>query len=402
MEEQYLKKIDDISQLIKDLLDVESQKNNQDDILIIFISLSRYLIDKKIYDKALNLLNLVENKINKNLRFFEECLFLKMIIYNRLKNKEELEKTSQKIKIFSEFIFRKYSLLIDFYFENGEKEKVDEVLKDWKEQIRLDYIYKNLDFKIQRMDILYRTAKYNELIDQIDQIEKNEIQPILDAKTPYSFLLTGRFYSIKGLAYYAKENFSEALNSLIKSSESFKKGGFHENLLTIYNNIGEIYKQHGKFENANSIYEKIINTAKSLGDTDAQAVATWNIGESYFFLKDYEKAEQYFTDGEKLFFESGTYVRYENYIKIFLAKLYIETARIESAEGLIDEVLMCAFEREEMKEYADALTLKGFILGKKKEDVTHYFDEAIGIYKNLGAKTELKEAEKLKIQFLKY
>lgn len=401
MEENILGKVNEIIDEAKVLLDDEKFKINKDDILVIFISIARYLIDKQMYDNALSLLNLVEEKINKTLRFYEEANYLKMIIFDRLKNKVEFEKSSENIKLYTEFIFRKYSLLIDFYFENSEKEKAEKVLKEWEELIKLDSLYKFLDFKLASFDLLYRTAKYSELINQITELENKEFKQCIISETPYSLYVAGRFYSMKGLAYYAIENFSEALNALIKSSEFFKKIGFQQNLLTVYNNIGEIYKLHKKFDNANAIYEKIIATAKYLGDKDAEAAATWNIGESYFFLKDYEKAEQYFTEGEKLFFEAGTYERYENYLKIFFAKLYIETNRIKDAEALIDEVLMSAFEREEMKEYADALTLKGFILGKRKEDVSHYFDEAISIYKNLGAKIELKEAETLKLQFMK-
>lgn len=401
MDENFTQKAEIISDNVKALYELEKQKNNKDDILIIYISLARYLLDKGVYDKSLNLLSFVEEKINKTLRFYEEALYLKMLIFDRLKNKDEFEKTADKIKIFPEYLYRKYSFLIDFYFENGEKEKVEKVLKEYGNLVKYDSLYKFLDFKLINFDLLYRTAKYNDLIDQINEIENNELKQCLSFDTPYSILIAGRFYSIKGLAYYAKENFTEALNTLIKSSEYFKKGGFQSQLLGVYNNIGEIYKLFKKYDNANAIYEKIISTSRYLGDKDAEAVATWNIGESYFFTKDYQKAEEYFTKGEKLFFESGTYERYENYLKILFAKLYIETSRIDSAEGLIDEVLMSAFEREEMKEYADALTLKGYILGNKGEDVTHYFDEAIGIYKNLGAKIELKEAEKLKIIYSK-
>jgi len=393
MDENFIQKADIISDNVKSLYELEKHKNNKDDILIIYISLARYLLDKGVYDKSLNLLSFVEEKINKTLRFYEEALYLKMQIFDRLKNKDEFEKTADKIKIFPEYLYRKYSFLIDFYFENGEKEKVEKVLKEYENLVKYDSLYKFLDFKLISFDLLYRTAKYNDLIDQINEIENNELKQCLSFDTPYSIL--------KGLAYYAKENFTEALNTLIKSSEYFKKGGFQSQLLGVYNNIGEIYKLFKKYDSANAIYEKILSTSRYLGDKDAEAVATWNIGESYFFTKDYQKAEEYFTEGEKLFFEAGTYERYENYLKIFFAKLYIETSRIDSAEGLIDEVLMSAFEREEMKEYADALTLKGYILGNKGEDVTHYFDEAIGIYKNLGAKIELKEAEKLKITYSK-
>lgn len=401
MEENITSKVNEIVDQIKILLENEKFKINKDDILVIFISIARYLVDKQMFDDALSILNIVEEKMNKTIRFYEEANYLKMIIFDRLKKRTEFEKASENIKLYSEFIIRKYPLLIDFYFENSEKEKAEKVLKEWEELIKLDTLYKFLDFKLASFDILYRTAKYSELINQITDLENKEFKQCIISETPYSFYVAGRFYSMKGLAYYAIENFSEALNSLIKSSEFFKKTGFQQNLLTVYNNIGEIYKLHKKYDNANAIYEKIIATARYLGDKDAEAAATWNIGESYFFLKDYEKAEQYFTEGEKLFFEAGTYERYENYLKIFFAKLYIESNRIKEAEGLIDEVLMSAFEREEMKEYADALTLKGFVLGKRKEEVSHYFDEAISIYKNLGAKIEIKEAETLKLQFLK-
>ncbi len=393
--------LDQISQNIISIFKNENQKIHKDNLLVILISISRFLIDKKNYDKALILLNIVEENINKTTKFYEEALFLKITIYERINNKLELEKVAQNIKLYPEFIIRKYSILLDYYFENGEKEKVEQILKEWNNLLKLDSLFKYLDYKIENLDLLYRTAKYNELIEQIKELEENEIKQCISYETPYSIFIAGRFYSIKGLAYYAKEMFSEALQALIKSSEYLKKGGYQKNLLSVYNNIGEIYKLHGKYENANNIYQKIIITAKYLGDTDALAAAIWNIGESYFFMKNYEKAEEYFTEGEKLFFDAGTYERYENYLKIFFAKLYLQTSRNKEAEALIDEVLFSAFEREEMKEYADALTLKGYILGKKGEDVFHYFDEAISIYKNLGAKIELKEAESYKIQFKK-
>jgi len=401
MDEQFLEKIEKIIDFTKSVYNDEKQKINKDDILIIFISISRYLIDKTYYDKALSLLTFVEEKINKTLRFYEDAIFLKMVIYERLKNKAELEKAADNIKLYTEFLIRKYQILMDFYFEMGDKENSEKILQNWQQLIKLDSLYRYLDYKLVSFDLLYRTAKYSDLINELNELENNELKQCLLNETPYATYIAGRFYSMKGLTLYAKEMFSEALAALIKSSEYFKKYGFQSNILSVYNNIGEIYKLFKKYDQANSIYEKIINTAKYLGDKDAEAAATWNIGESYFFLKDFAKAEEYFTEGEKLFFEAGSYERYSNYLKIFFAKLYIETSRFDSAEGLIDEVLMNAFEREEMKEYADALTLKGLILGKKGEDVTHYFEEAIDIYKNLGAKIELKEAETLKIHYSK-
>ncbi|NMC66782.1 MAG: tetratricopeptide repeat protein [Spirochaetales bacterium] len=401
MDEQFLEKIEKIIDFTKSVYNDEKQKINKDDILIIFISISRYLIDKTYYDKALSLLTFVEEKINKTLRFYEDAIFLKMVIYERLKNKAELEKAAENIKLYTEFLIRKYQILMDFYFEMGDKENSEKILQNWQQLIKLDSLYRYLDYKLVSFDLLYRTAKYSDLINELNELENNELKQCLLNETPYATYIAGRFYSMKGLTLYAKEMFSEALAALIKSSEYFKKYGFQSNILSVYNNIGEIYKLFKKYDQANSIYEKIINTAKYLGDKDAEAAATWNIGESYFFLKDFAKAEEYFTEGEKLFFEAGSYERYSNYLKIFFAKLYIETSRFDSAEGLIDEVLMNAFEREEMKEYADALTLKGLILGKKGEDVTHYFEEAIDIYKNLGAKIELKEAETLKIHYSK-
>ena len=47
MEDIFLKKIEKIIDDSNSLLYIEKQKNNKDDILIFFISLSRYLIDIK-------------------------------------------------------------------------------------------------------------------------------------------------------------------------------------------------------------------------------------------------------------------------------------------------------------------------------------------------------------------
>jgi hypothetical protein len=54
-----------------------------------------------------------------------------------------------------------------------------------------------------------------------------------------------------------------------------------------------------------------------------------------------------------------------------------------------------------MKEYADSLLLKGELISNEGEDPSHYFDEAISIYKKLGLKSELMQAEKSKLKFMK-
>ena len=383
------------------LFESESKKLSKHHILGILVSYAKYLFDKKFYELSLNILDFIIEYIDKTTRTYEEALFIKASVHSRLYQNKEVISTCDKIVIFPDFIYKKYDLLVDFYFENGEQEKSLNIINDWKTLIERDKTYRFLEQTLKRYDILYRTAQYNNILAEIKELEEGEVSLCLSFGTIYGEYTVAQFYSLKGLTLYAQENYPKALEALIKSSNLFKKNNFQRNLLSTYNNIAEIYKIYKKYDQANKIYQKIIETSTRLGDTDALAAATWNIGESYFFQQDYSNAESYFSKGEQLFYEAGTYERYENYIKLFWVKLFMLTNRKVSAKTLVDEVTMSAYERGEMKEYADSLLLKGELISYEGEDPSHYFDEAISIYKKLGLKSELVQAEKSKLKFMK-
>lgn len=379
----------------------EPQQFVRDDILSIIFKLSRYLYEQKLYGKALESLSFILSRMYRNQKDYEDALYLKAQIHFRMKEFPKMTETLNLITIFPEIILKKYKLLIEFYFETGDRNRAEEIFTAWDKMIPAMNLHKIIDFEMSRSDYDYRLSNYDRNLERLKALEESAIPKLLEDGTSYSQYVVAQFNNAIGIVLYEKEEFQNSLNYLLKAADLFQKTGFKRDNLSVYNNIAEIYKYYKKYDKAVTIYQMIINNAKAMGDKESLAIGVWNVGETYFFTGDYPKAEEQFNEAERIFFEANAFDRYDNYLKVFFAKLYLATNRAQLASEYVDEVLLSAFEKGQTKYYADALVLKGVLLGKKGEDAVPYFDEALSIYGKLGLANEIKETEHYKVVYFK-
>jgi len=379
----------------------ENKKLLKEDIIKIFIDFIDYLIEDGRTSIANKYLDFMIINAYKNSESFEKALLLKSKIEFRNKNYEEVLRYLNQISIFPEYLIKKYDLLCELYFETGNDVELEKAKNEWIKILEVEKIYNESVYNHAVVEYLLRKSKYDEAI----KILKEKENEIMDKFNIYNYpiisKLIGDISNVIGYYFYEKDNFKEALKYYLKSVEYYKKHNFEREILIPYNNIAEIYKAYKKYDKALNIYKNIYQTSKTLGEKEIHSVSLWNIGEIYFYMNNFEEAYKYFSEAEKLFFEAGVYSKYENYIKVFFAKLYFEMNNIELAKEYADEVLISAYEKKQLKEYADALVIKGKIVAKNKEDPISFFNEANEIYKQLGLEQDIKEVEKLKIVYKK-
>lgn len=383
------------------LFQQENKKLHKEQIIKIFIDIVEYLINDEKISLAQKYLDYLLSISYKNSENFEKILILKSRIELRKNNFDELLRLLNQVTIYPEFIIKKYELLVELNYQRGNIDEIEKLKNNWLLVLQLEkdynesfYIYKNVEYML-------RMSKYDEVIE----IVKNKVNEIEEKLKTNIFVIyykiLGDFYNILGNCFFERDDYNEALKYYLSSVENYKKGNFEREVLYPYNNIAEIYKAYRKYDKALSIYRNIYQTSKTLGEKEVHSISLWNIGEIYFMMNDFDNAYKYFSDAEKLLFSSGIYSKYENYIKIYFAKLYFEKNEFDLAKGYVDEVLISAFEKKQMKEYADALVIKGKLVAKNNEDPLPFFNEAIEIYKNLKLQQELKEVERLKIIYKK-
>lgn len=98
--------------------------------------------------------------------------------------------------------------------------------------------------------------------------------------------------------------------------------------------IGELGKAYNNIEN----YEKGLKTLKSIENEEGDnALWNWRVGYSYFFLKDYIKAEKYFLKAYELDSDDEDVCN-------FLVGVYLSLARNEDKKGNSIKALEYAFE----------------------------------------------------------
>ncbi|MCX8059421.1 MAG: tetratricopeptide repeat protein [Spirochaetes bacterium] len=383
------------------LLQQETRKLQKEQVIKIFTDLIEYLINEEKVSFVVKYLDYIISIAYKNSENYERLLILKSKIELRKNNYEEVSRLLNQINIYPEFIVRKYEILIEMNYQKGNIEEIEKIKKSWIEVLDIYKIYNESIYVYRTVEYMLRMSKYAEVIEiLLNKI--NEIESLY-RKSQYPILskILGDIYNVLGNCFYERDNYNEAIKYYLSSVEYYKKNNFEREVLYPYNNIAEIYKAYKKYDKSLSIYRNIYQTSKSLGEKEVHSISLWNIGEIYFFMNDFENAYKYFSEAEKLLFSSGLYSKYENYIKIFFSKLYFETNQFELAKEYVDEVLLSAYEKKQMKEYADALVIKGKLVAKNNEDPIPFFNEAIDIYKELKLENEIKDVEKLKIVYKK-
>lgn len=163
----------------------------------------------------------------------------------------------------------------------------DEAIKLSREAIKISNrlnFTKGLIYNYQLLgDLHYQNQNYEKSIRDYEKGLEYSKSVSDSLATMGCYLNIGAILFTQGLNNKALENFLEAL----KYAEEEKKGA-------IYNNIGLLFFNEEKYDDALSYYTKSIGIKKKMGDKLGMAVTYTNIGEVYKKIEKYDIAKFYF------------------------------------------------------------------------------------------------------------
>ena len=151
--------------------------------------------------------------------------------------------------------------------------------------------------------------------------------------------------------------------------------------------IGELGKAYNNIEN----YEKGLKTLKSIENEEGDnALWNWRVGYSYFFLKDYIKAEKYFLKAYELE-PDDEYAR--DFACDFLIGTYTALSKLESRNGNSEKAIEYALESRKYAYDEEGRVETDFFLASLYNRYMKYA-EAEEILKSILAETQ-KDEERL-------
>ena len=151
--------------------------------------------------------------------------------------------------------------------------------------------------------------------------------------------------------------------------------------------IGELGKAYNNIEN----YEKGLKILKSIeNEEEDNALWNWRVGYSYFFLKDYIKAEKYFLKAYELE-PDDEYAR--DFTCNFLIGTYTTLSKLESRNGNSEKAIEYAFESRKYVYDEEGRVETDFFLASLYNRYMKYA-EAEEILKSILAETQ-KDEERL-------
>ena len=151
--------------------------------------------------------------------------------------------------------------------------------------------------------------------------------------------------------------------------------------------IGELGKAYNNIEN----YEKGLKILKSIENEEGDnALWNWRVGYSYFFLKDYIKAEKYFLKAYELE-PDDEYAR--DFACDFLIGTYTALSKLESRNGNSEKAIEYAFESRKYVYDEEGRVETDFFLASLYNRYMKYA-EAEEILKSILAETQ-KDEERL-------
>ena len=184
---------------------------------------------------------------------------------------------------------------------------------------------------------------------------------------------------------------------LLEKIESLYEMGKHQEIIDLIEAlpteqldtelIGELGKAYNNIEN----YEKGLKILKSIENEEGDnALWNWRVGYSYFFLKDYIKAEKYFLKAYELE-PDDEYAR--DFACDFLIGTYTALSKLESRNGNSEKAIEYAFESRKYAYDEEGRVETDFFLASLYNRYMKYA-EAEEILKSILAETQ-KDEERL-------
>ncbi len=183
----------------------------------------------------------------------------------------------------------------DYYWNLGDYEKAIEYKRDAQKLYYQEFDYVNEAICISNIGaLLGNFGEFDEMVEHYQKALE------LHRRTRY-FTGESSVLSSLGWAYITDGDYSEGLKYQKQSLQVAREYNDKWNELRAYGGIGNIYSDLGDTTNAKLYLAYYIETATALGDKTSRADGLNNLGIVYLeFIKDYEKAMEYFSESRNL------------------------------------------------------------------------------------------------------
>ncbi len=211
-----------------------------------------------------------------------------------------------------------------------------------------------------------------------------------DAKDETKF----SFYNICAIVNFDQGKIGIARNYWEKCLEIAKRMNNSELLAISLNNIGEVYRIRGEYEKALDYYRRAYEYSKQEEDYIGMSVNLLNMGDVEHASGNLEKAEEYLRKSVEL------YERHRS--KERLSASYLHLARVLADEGKLEDAVKFAMDAYNLAKeinskvkMGESLMALGYAYARMKKygDALKHYNEAKKIFTEIDNKVALSECE---------
>lgn len=194
---------------------------------------------------------------------------------------------------------------------------------------------KGLKDKMAQVNFLYALLSISNSRDERESAQRYQktLLSLVDSQEP---LVRAWIFLNVSQSQVAFEDYQAALTNLQKALVLFESLDVKKGVLSTINSIAVIYSRLNQQKKSIEYYEKALKVAQSEGEALSESILLFNIGESYFNLKDFKSALPYLQEAlvksQNLNDELGI-----AYVLRILAEVKLEEGKFEDAYKQINQ-----------------------------------------------------------------
>ena len=211
----------------------------------------------------------------------------------------------------------------------------------------LRVIYTMIDLSLEGENNLFLLEGYKQIVYY--GIQTNNLNLMIDYLDKALYLANdlllnkeiGILYRLKGLYYILSKEYDLGEDFLNKSIEKFQfskeiADKYALNIAAAYNYIGDIYKFKKNYKKALTYYNESLKISQNKDSLSSLAMFNINIGESYFYIGEYDLSKKYFLEASYLY-EKFDLIWKKSILDVFLSLIYLEEKKYVKALKALEE-----------------------------------------------------------------
>ncbi|GAB4569962.1 MAG: hypothetical protein Kow0077_03350 [Anaerolineae bacterium] len=201
----------------------------------------------------------------------------------------------------------------------------------------------------------------------------------------------GQLFNTMGAIEFHRGHFIAAYDYVTSALRCFEQCGVVERIVTALNNLGEIHRQWGKYEDALKHYGQAYRKALELENWELVALILSNIGLVYLERDDAQQALDYFN--QALAYSSRLTPRpsLESETYSAMARAYLLQNDLENAHKAAEQALSIGQQYNRSHDIAQAYRTLGIVAAHgpaSDESPGDYFAHSRSIYQAVGAQAD--------------